>query len=148
MTQQNSHTKETLGRWCEHFEGVENSFNQTIINTMQQFSPQSALSDPSCKGEILGSFSVGKAGGDNGLLPDLIKCCGAPLMDFIETLFTTVWRVQYIPAERCDTLLVPVSKKRNLTFCDNWRGTSLDIMAKLFARMIDDRQQLLLGGCF
>ena len=42
-------------------------------------------------------LSVGKAGGDNGLLPDLIKHCGGPWMDFIETLFTTVWREQHFP---------------------------------------------------
>ena len=66
-----------------------------MIDNMQQFPLRSALSDPPCKDEILralGRFLVVKAGGCNGLLPDLIKCCGGPLIDFIKTLFTTVWR--------------------------------------------------------
>ena len=80
------------------------------------------MSDPPCKYEILralGRLSVGKAGSDNGLLPDLIKCCDGPLMDYIEIVFTTVWREQHVPAEWRDALLVPVPKKEDLLLCDN-----------------------------
>ena len=140
----------TLDRWCEHFKGVlnvENSFNQTMIDNMQQYPLQSTLADPPCKGETLralGRLSVSKAGGNNGLLPDLIKCCGGLLMDFIETLFATVWREQHVPTEWRNALLVPVPKKGDLSLCDNWRDISLlDLMGKLFARVINDRLQLV-----
>ena len=66
-----------------------------MIDNMQQFPLRSALSDPPCKGEILkalGRLLVCKAGGGNRFLPDLIKCCGGPLIDFIETLFASVER--------------------------------------------------------
>ena len=85
-----------------------------MIDNMQQFPLRSAMSDPPCKGEILkalGRLLVGRAGGGNGLLPDLMKCCGGPLIDFIETLFATVWREQHVPTEWRDVLLVPVPKK-------------------------------------
>lgn len=53
-------------------------------------------------------------------------------------------RERYIPAKWCDTLLVPVPKKGDLSLCDNWRGISLlDVMGKLFARVINDRLQLM-----
>ena len=43
-----------------------------------------------------------------------------------------------------DALLVPVPKKGYLSSCDNWRGISLfDVMGKLFARVLNDRLQLV-----
>ena len=111
---------------------------------MPRFPLQSALSDLPNRDEILravGKISVGKAGGDNGLFSDIIKCCGgSALLDFIVTLFTTAWGEQHVPAEWHDALLVPVPKKGDLLLCDNWRGISLlDVMGKLFARMITNR---------
>ena len=47
-----------------------------------------------------------------------------------------------VPAEWRDATLVPVPKKGDLSVCDNWRGISfLDVMGKLFARIINDRLQ-------
>ena len=35
---------------------------------------------------------MGKAAGSNGLLPDIVKCCGGPLQDFIVSFLGAVWR--------------------------------------------------------
>ena len=87
---------------------------------------------------------MGRAGGLNGLLPDVLKCCGGPLLDYILTLFQTVWRERCVPTEWRDALLVPVPKKGDLSSCDNWRGISLlDVMGKLFARVLNNRLQLV-----
>ena len=108
---------ETVGRWRKHFEGVlnvESSFDQALIDDMPQFPLRGVLSDPPGEDEVrraLRRLSVGKAGGDNGVLPDLLKCCGDALVTHIVTLFTTVWREQRIPAEWHDALLVSVPKK-------------------------------------
>ena len=43
--------------------------------------------------EVLAALSkikVGKAADNNGLLPDIVKCCGGPLLDFVVSLFSTV----------------------------------------------------------
>ena len=49
-----------------------------------------------------------------------------------------------MPSEWRDALLVPVSKKGDLSCCYNWRGISLlDVMGKLFARVLNDRLQLV-----
>ena len=48
---------------------------------------------------------MGKAAGSNGLLPDIVKCCGGPLLDFI-VLFGTVWKEKQVPAEWRDATLV------------------------------------------
>ena len=48
-----------------------------------------------------------------------------------------------MPLEWKDALLVPVPKKGDLS-CDNWRGISfMDVMGKLFARVLNDRLQLV-----
>ena len=114
---------------------------------MPQFPLRGVLSDLPGEDEVrraLRRLSVGKAGRDNGVLPDLLKCCGAALVTHIVTLFTTVWREQRVPAEWRDALLVPVPKNGDLILCGNWQGISLlDVMGKLFARVLNDRLQLV-----
>ena len=95
----------------------------------------------------LGKLTLGRAGGLNRLLPDVLKCCGGSLLDYILTLFQTVWEEKCVHSEQRDALLVPVPKKGDLSSCDNWRGISLlDVMGKLFARMLNDRLQLAVEG--
>ena len=60
---------------------------------MPQFPLQGVLSDLPGEDEVrraLRRLSVGKAGRDNGVLPDLLKCSSAALVTHIVTLFTTV----------------------------------------------------------
>ena len=130
-------SEETLYRWGEHLEGVLNvigSSNQGALDGVEQFPLRSGLVEPPDKDEILGALgrlAVGRAGGLNGLLPDVLKCCGGPLLDYILTLFQTVWKERCVPAEWRDALLVPVPKKGDLSSCNNWRGISLlDVMGK------------------
>ena len=43
-----------------------------------------------------------------------------------------------------EMLCIPVLKKGHLSCCDNWRGISLlDVIGKLFARVLNDRLQLV-----
>jgi len=87
---------------------------------------------------------MGRAGGMNGLLPDVLKCCGGPLLDYIFTLFLTAWKERCVSSEWSNALLVPVPKKGDLSYCDNWKGISLlDVMGKLFARVLNDRLKLV-----
>ena len=47
-----------------------------------------------------------------------------------------------VPQEWRKASLVPVSKKGELSLCDNWRGISLlDVMSKVFAKIIQQRLQ-------
>ena len=139
---------ETLGRCQGHFEGVlnvESSFNLATIDSIPSMVVRREMCNPPTGDEVLAALSrikVGKAAGSNGLLPDIVKCCGGPLLDFIVSMFGAVWREKQVPAELRDALLVPVPKKGDLSVCDNWRGISLlDVMGKLFARVLNDRLQ-------
>ena len=132
------------------FEGVLNiksSFNVVTTDDIKQIAIRREMCDPPTSEErmiVLLRTKPGKAAGSNGLLPDVLKCCGSPLLDVIVSLFGTVWREKRISVEWRDATLVPIPKKVDLSVCDNWRGSSLlVVMGKLFARM-SLRTQLLI----
>ena len=66
------------------------------------------------------------------------------MMEYILDLFETVWKEERVPDEWRDALLVPIPKKGDLMICGNWRGISLlDVMGKLFAKVIQGRLQVV-----
>ena len=95
-------SEETLYRWREHFEGVLNvigSSNQAALEGVEHLPLRSGLAGPPDKDDILralGRLAVGRAGSLNGLLPDVLKCCGGPLLDYILMLFQTVWKEKIV----------------------------------------------------
>ena len=97
------------------------------------------MSEPSTEDEVLdvmGTIREQAAGGQNGILPEMVKYCGG-LLEYTVDLFSTVWREQKVPEEWRDALIIPIPKKGDLTLCDNWRGISLlDVIGKLFAKII------------
>ena len=59
-------------------------------------------------------------------------------------LMQDVWREDKVVDDWKDAVVVPIPKKENLQFCDNWQGISLlDIVGKSFARIIQERLQAI-----
>ena len=67
----------------------------------------------------------GKAGGKNGVLPDMLKCCGVSMLDRLVQLFQHVWEEGSVPSEWKDALIVSISKKGDLSLCDKWHTISI-----------------------
>ena len=66
------------------------------------------------------SLVVGtKAGGINGILPQIFKVCSDELLMHPFDLFTCVWDSGSVPQEWRNAYLVPVLKKCDLSSCDN-----------------------------
>ena len=66
------------------------------------------------------------------------------MMEYILDLFETVWKEERVPDEWRDALLVLIPKKGDLMICGNWHGISLlDVMGKLFAKVIQGRLQVV-----
>ena len=140
--------EESLLRWQDHFRQVLNirsSFLDDVINEVPDHPIDESLDAPPYEDEVLEALErtkSGKAGGKNGVLPEMIKCCGANLLDHLVELFQCVWREGYVPQEWKDALIVPIPKKGDLSSCDNWRGISLlDVGGKLFKKIIQQRLQ-------
>ena len=140
--------EESVSRWQEHFcqvLNVQSSYIEDTVSTVQLMAVGEELGMPPSEDEILAAMSSlkgGKAGGKNGVLPELLKCCGANLLEHLVKLFHQVWRDGCVPQEWKDALIVPIPKKGDLSICDNWRGISLlDVGGKLFAKTIQSRLQ-------
>ena len=141
---------ETLQRWNDHFEAVLNirsEFNEGVAQALPQRPIRDELSQPPTEEEIwaaMRQLKSHKAGGKNGILPEMIKSCGPHIIDNIRDLFCTVWREEQVPREWRDAVLVPIPKKGDLTLCDNWRGISLlDVVGKLFTKIMQSRLQMV-----
>ena len=140
--------EESVNRSQEHFcqvLNVQSRYMEDTVSSVQLMAVREELSMPPSEDEILAAMSslkVGKAGGKNGVLPEMLKCCGANLLEHLVKLFHQVWRDGCVPQEWKDALIVPILKKSDLSVCDNWRGIGLlDISGKLFVKTIQSRLQ-------
>ena len=86
----------------------------------------------------------GTASGQSGILLELIRCGGELLLGRLHEFIVRVWETGSVPADWRDAEIVPIPKKGNRHSCDNCRGISLlDVVGKLFARMLQDRLEPL-----
>ena len=88
----------------------------------------------------------GKAAGKSGILPEMIKtaCCDTYVFRTLLNLVHLIWKEGVVPQEWVDAVLVPISKKRNLKSCDNWKGiVLLDVVGKIVACNFQKRLQRL-----
>ncbi len=83
-----------------------------------------------------------KAGGQSGILPELILYGGVLLWDRLFELMQVVWEEGKVVADWKNAVIVPIPKKGDLKQCDNWRGISLlHVAGKIFARILQERLQ-------
>ena len=85
--------------------------------------------------DSVGKPKNGKAGGASGILPEMVKTasCEEAFMSALMKLVHDMWRKCRVPVNGRDAILVPISKKGNLSSCDNWRGISLlDVVGKVW----------------
>ena len=139
---------QAVNRWQEHFSQVLNirsQFVEETVSSVPSMKVREELGVPPSEDEILaamGTLKNGKAGGKNGVLPEMLKCCGTSMLERLVQLFHQIWEEGRVPSEWKDALIVPIPKKGDLSLCDNWRGISLlDVGGKLFAKTIQRRLQ-------
>ena len=97
----------------------------SVIQSAEKHPVREELAQPPAEDEVmeaLGKLKRNKAGEKTGILLEMLKCCGALMMEYILDLFETVWKEERVPDEWRDALLVPIPKKGDLTICGNWRG--------------------------
>ena len=87
----------------------------------------------------LSKMKRGKAGGKTGILTELVLFGGASLWDRLLELMQDMWREGEVVADWKNAEVVPIPKKGDLLHCDNWHGISLDVVGKVFARVILER---------
>ena len=96
--------------------------------------------------EAISKIKNGKAGGSSGILPEMVKvaCQDPDFLDLLLDLVHTAWREKCVPKDWADAIPVPITKKGDLSNCDNWRDISLlDVVSKVITRVLQDRLQQL-----
>ena len=141
---------EELQRWHQHFSKLLNQcseFEAQVIQQMPEIPAMLYLDEPPTEEELLDALSKmkrGKAGGKSGILPELMLYGGAILWDRLLELMQAMWRRGEVVPDWKNAEVVPIPKKGDLQRCDNWRGISLlDVVGKLFARVIQERLQVI-----
>ena len=85
-------------------------------------------------------MKLGKAGGQSSILPDMVLHGGPVLHSCILAVMSWSWEEGVVVRDWRDAVVVPIPKKGDLHFCDNWRSISLlDVVGKLLARILQDR---------
>ena len=101
-----------MGTLIESILNVRSSFVDSVVQSAQQRPVRADMVIPPTEDEVMRALLKGsKAGGKNGMLPEMLKSCGGLLFVYIMGLFGTVWKEERFPVEWRDALLVPVPKK-------------------------------------
>ena len=88
----------------------------------------------------LSKKKLGKAGGQSGIVPEMLLHGGSDLHQALHQVLLDMWQSQSVVAEWRNAVVVPIPKKGDIRVCDNWRGISLlDVAGKVFARVLQDR---------
>ena len=96
-------------------------------------------------GAALACMSSGKAPGNDGIPPDLLKQCKKDLLPLLHDVLIKCWKEGSVPQDMKDCNIVTLYKnKGSRSDCNNYRGISLlSVVGKLIARVILVRLQLL-----
>jgi hypothetical protein len=138
--------EEQSKRWVEHFQGVLNQPEPSILFnfdheppvapldvTMQEFS----LSEIE---KAIRSLKNNKAAGLDEVSAELLKHGRDIVSTELLHLFNLIWQKEEVPEDWRNGVIVTLPKKGNLSDCDNWRGiTLLSVPGKAFCSALLNR---------
>jgi hypothetical protein len=139
---------EVLERWREHFNKILNVpsiFRQDVTDNIKQEPVREWMRNPPSIEEIeaaMVKLKFKKAAGNNGILPEMVRCGGRVLAQWLADIVTKIWKEGGEIQAWKDAVMIPIPKKGDMSICDNWRGISLlDVVGKVFARVMQIRLQ-------
>ena len=142
--------EEIKNRWHRHFTSILNAsshFAEETISMMPQRTTLWELDAVPTEEELqtaMSKLKTEKAAGLTGILPEMILFGGMELKKRLLDLMQTIWEEGTVVEEWRNAQIIPIPKKGDLKVCDNWRGISLlDVVGKIFARIIQDRLQTI-----
>jgi hypothetical protein len=134
-----------LSRWVEHFDQQLNRtamYHGNLVAPVR-CEPYQVNCEPPDALEIAlaaNKLKSKKAPGEDGIPPEIFKCCIYALLGSLHTLFRTIWETEIFPKDWATSILIPIPKKGDITKCENYRGISLiDITAKLLTAILLNR---------
>jgi hypothetical protein len=141
-----SSVDEILCRWQEHYESALNfpaaSHCQQLADLAANTPPSTTVCiDPPTLDEVrsaITSLKNGRAGGLDGIAPELLKYAVDPIASGLQSLFIKVWNSGRVPADWRDGVVVPLYKgKGSKTECSSYRPISLlSVPGKVFGHVL------------
>ena len=77
--------------------------------------------------------------GLDGISCEVLKLGGEASVQWLSSIFATIWAEESVPSDWITQLVVPIHKKGSQSDCDNFRGISLlSVPSKVFTKVISN----------
>ena len=137
-----------MTRWREYFEEMLNGGQRGRESCIQleQVKEVEKLEDYNQEigvdevQEAVRWLKRGKAAGQDGISPEMLKCLGKEGIDRLTELYNRIWREEVIPHDWEVGIILPIHKKGDNRDCTNYRGiTLLSVALKVYERLLEKR---------
>ncbi|XP_052673517.1 uncharacterized protein LOC128155711 [Crassostrea angulata] len=146
-----SDKNQQMERWVKHYTDLYSTQNTVTVSaldaieclpTMDELDVEPTLEELS---KAIDNLASGKAPGNDGIPPDLLKQCKSSLLSPLHKVLCECWEDGSVPQDMRDAKIITLYKnKGERSDCNNYRGISLlSIVGKVFARVILIRLQEL-----
>ena len=143
--------RQQMERWVEHYlelYSTQNVVSDTALSAIQELPVLDELdTEPTVEelSKAIDCLSTGKAPGEDGIPPEVIKSGKDALLKDLHELLCLCWKEGCVPSDMRDAKIVTLYKnKGDRSDCNSYRGISLlSIVGKVFARVILARLQVL-----
>lgn len=137
--------------WAEHYLELfskENTVTQEALDSIENLPVLDELdTEPTLEdlSKAINELASGKAPGEDGIPPKIIKCGTPALLEFLHDLLCLFWREGMVPHDRRNVKIITLYKnKGDRRDCNNYWGISLlSVVSKLFAKVVLKRLQVL-----
>ena len=142
--------KRQMERWVEHYcelYSTQREVTQEALDAIPNKPVMTELdADPTLEdvSKAIDALSCGKAPGNDGISPEIIKHGKDKLLVPLYQLLLQCWKEKAVPQEMRDVKIITLFKKGDRSDCNNYRGISLlSIVGKLYGRVVLSRLQKL-----
>lgn len=141
----------SLDDWYHHFRNVfrqceDIEKNKEHVRSNTEENKDHTLNKPISKEEVkqaIKYLKTGKSGGLDGVVPEMLKCGGEDVVDFLFKLFNKIFDCGVYPSEWSEAIVVPIFKSGDTNSPDNYRGISLiNIVCKCYTSILNRRLYL------
>jgi hypothetical protein len=140
--------RKQMERWVEHYLEVYSTqylVTDAALSTINQLPVLDELNEDLTKEELskaIDCLAIGKAPCEDGIPLEVIKTGKEKLIEDLHELFCLCWREGTVPQDMRGAKIVTLYKnKGHRSDCNSYRGISLCIVGKVFARVILARPQ-------
>ena len=138
----------SLENWFKHFQGVFSQDDTSDENGSHIYHDISDAKDHCLNTNItenevrdsIRKLNNGKAGGIDGIVPEMLKVGGERIVRFLTVLFNRVFDTGIYPREWSKAIVIPIFKKGDTDKPDNYRGVSLiNATCKCYTSILNKR---------